>query len=192
MFIDIAIPSGNEEKFVERAKLLGAKGIIFLYDKDKKENLEAVEKLNSKDFKVYSAFLNKLSKKYDFFFSIGTRQDFENRKTSVIFDLEKQPKKDNFHYKSSGMNQVLAKLAKEKNICIGFNFNAVLRGKNKPLVLGRMMQNVVLCKKYKAKMLIASFAKKPNNLRFWKDLISFGVVLGMNQKEATGAVNRKL
>ncbi|MBC8500265.1 MAG: hypothetical protein ISS25_04665 [Nanoarchaeota archaeon] len=196
MFIDVAIPSGNEEEFIERAKKLGTNGIIFLYEKDKKENVEKVKKLNSKDFQVYSAILvkDKVSKKkYDFIFSKGSRAHFENKNIDVIFGLEEQFKKDNYHYRNSGLNHVLCVLAKEKKIIIAFSFNSVLNAKDKGLILGRMMQNVKLCKKYKVKTMIASFARKPSESRFWKDLISFGVVLGINPKEAKEAVlNRKV
>lgn len=193
MFIDIAFPFRNEKKFVERAKAMNCSGIIFVYEKDIKKNLETVKSLNSKDFKVYSAIIGKVSKKYDFVFSKGSRKDFENKKTSVVFALETGSGKDKHHYRSSGLNQVLCGLAKEKNILIAFSFNSVLKAKDKGLVIGRMMQNVKMCKKYCVKMAIASFAQKPEELRHWKDLVSFGIVIGMNAKEAKETVlNRKV
>jgi len=196
MFIDVVIPSGNEEEFIERAKKLGINGLIFLYGKDKKENVEKVKKLNSKDFQVYSAILVKdkvIKKKHNFVFSKGSRSHFENKNIDVIFGLEEQFKKDNYHYRNSGLNHVLCVLAKEKKIIIAFSFNSVLNAKDKGLILGRMMQNVFLCRKYKVKTMIASFVRKPFELRYWRDLVSFGVVLGMNPKEAKKALlNRKV
>lgn len=195
MFIDIAIPKGNEEKFIERAKKLETKGLIFLYKEHKKENLDKIKSLNSKEFPIYSAFLvkDKIYPKYDYYFSNGERKDFESKKTNMVFDLEIKFGKDKHHYRSSGLNQVLCGLAKEKDITIGFNFQVLLTSKKRDQVLGRMFQNIMLCKKYKNKILIASFAKKPNELRFWKDLISFGVVLGLSRNEAKQAVlNRKV
>lgn len=193
MFIDIAVPSGNEEEFIEKAKVLGTSGLIFLYEKDVKKNLEVIKKLNSKSFKVFSAIVDKLSSKYDYIFSKGERQFFENKKVDVIFGLEDNFRKDKLHYRSSGLNQVLCGLAKEKSISIGFDFNLVLESKNREVILGRMKQNVNMCRKYKVQMFIGSFARKPYQLRYWSDLVSFGIVLGMNPKTAKEAVlNRKV
>ncbi|MFH1771096.1 MAG: RNase P subunit p30 family protein [archaeon] len=193
MFIDIAIPSGNEEEFIEKAKALGTNGLIFLYEKDDKKNLEKIKKLTSKDFKVFSAVIDKMSPKYDFIFSKGERQYFENKKIDVIFNLENNFKKDKHHYRNSGLNQVLCSLAKENKITLGFNFNLILKSEDSEMMVGRMKQNVHMSKKYKVKMLIASFAKKPAELRYWSDLISFGIILGMNPKIAKDAVlNRKV
>ncbi|NQU98396.1 hypothetical protein HQ533_02930 [Candidatus Woesearchaeota archaeon] len=193
MFVDIVFPKGNEKEFIEKARVLGSSGIIFLYEKDDKKIFEKVKKLNPKNFKVYTGIVGKISKKYDHVFSKGSRQDFENKNVDIVFDLEKNPRKDSFHFRSSGLNQVLCSLAKENKIFVGFSFNSVLKAKDKGLVLGRMVQNVSLCKKYKVKMILASFASKPSELRYWKDLVSFGVTIGMNPEEAKVAVmNRKV
>ncbi|MFH1589156.1 MAG: RNase P subunit p30 family protein [archaeon] len=193
MFIDVAIPSGDEKEFIQASKKLGTSGIIFVYEKDDRNNLEEVKKLNSKNFKVLTAIVGKMSSKYDYAFSMGERKDFENKKTDVIFNLEKNSGRDKPHYRSSGLNQVLCKLAKEKNILIALNFNSVLKAKDRELMMGRMAQNIKICKKYKVELLIASFAKKPSELRYWSDLISFGIVLGLNSKQAKKAVlNRKV
>ena len=43
----------------------------------------------------------------------------------------------------------ICKLANKNKIAIGFNFNDILKSKNKGQLIGRMMQNAKLCKKYK-------------------------------------------
>ena len=50
-----------------------------------------------------------------------------------------------------------------------------------------MMQNVILCRKYKVKMLIFDLT----NERSKEELRSFGLVLGMTPGEAKEAVNFK-
>jgi len=195
MFIDVVFSSGNEEEFVAKAKTLGTSGLIFVYDKDEKSNLEIVKRLNSKNFPVFSALVvdNKFSSKYDFLFSKGSRNHFESKKTNIVFDLEETFKTDNLHFRNSGLNQVLSSLAHENKIFIGFDFSLLLNANKKGVILGRMIQNVSLCKKYKVKMLIASFARKPSEMRFWKDLISFGVTLSLSLKESKEAIfNRKI
>ncbi|MBU0471315.1 MAG: hypothetical protein KKF89_04730 [Nanoarchaeota archaeon] len=187
MFIDVCFPSGNEKEFVVQAKKLGCSGLIFVYNSLDKKVLETVKGLGSKDFKVFiGSFKN--GKGVDYLFSNGSREDFESKKVDVIFDLEQSLKNDKSHYRSSGLNQVLCSLANEKNIFIGLSFGSVLKSPDKCLVLGRMIQNVSLCNKYSVKLLIASFAEKPSELRYWKDLVSFGVVIGLNPKQAKEAV----
>ena len=51
------------------------------------------------------------------------------------------------------------------------------------------MQNIRLCRKYKVKMVLASFATDKFEMRDARDLISFGVCLGMNPGEAKKALN---
>ncbi len=200
MFIDVVIPKDNEKEFIKVAKKLDVGGIIFLYEKFDKEIKEKIEKLNSKDFKVYSGFLLKdlkhalkIKSNYDFIFSNGERSHFENKNVDIIIDLEDKNFRDATHFRNSGLNQVLAKLAKEKSILIGINFNLVLNNKNKELIIGRISQNIKLCRKYKLDMFLASFAKKPYELRYWNDLVSFGVTIGMHPSEAkTSISNRKV
>lgn len=189
MFIDVVRPDGNEEEFIDMAKKLGVKGLVFLHDKDSE-----VKDIDSKDVKIYSGVAGSVAKKkLDYRFSTGERAHFENKNTDVIFDIENSLKQDKTHYRNSGLNQVLCSLAKEKKILIGFNFNLLLNSKEKDVILGRMIQNVALCRKYKVKMLIASFARKPKEMRSHKDLISFGVVIGMGLKEAKNSVlNRNI
>lgn len=196
MFIDVVIPNKNEQEFIELACRLGIGGLIFLYDKGREGNLDRLKELKKEHIKVYSATLAKDSmskKKYDFLYSKGDRKHLESKKTDVVFEIEKGQKKDNYHYRNSGLNQVLCALAHDKEITVAFSFNSVLTSKTRSEVLGKMMQNAMLCKKYKVEMMIASFARKPAEMRFWKDLVSFGVTIGLSTIEAKNAVlNRKV
>ena len=117
------------------------------------------------------------------------RKIVENKQVDIFLSPEKTRTKDFMHYRDSGLNQVLCKLAKKNNIAIGFNFNEVLNSKNKPLLLGKMMQNVRLCRKYNVKMIIISGAKNHYELRYSQELASFGMCLGMNPGEAKKALN---
>ncbi|MEK6934700.1 MAG: RNase P subunit p30 family protein [Nanoarchaeota archaeon] len=130
----------------------------------------------------------------DFKIGIGgndniNRKIVENKNYDILLSPEKNRDKDFMHSRDSGLNQVLCKLAKKNDIAIGFNFNDVLISKNKWLILGKMMQNVRLCRKYKVKMIILSGAKNKNELRAAKDLSSFGNVLGMTPGEVKKALN---
>ena len=63
-------------------------------------------------------------------------------------------KKDRLKQRDSGLNQVLAKIAKKNNIKIGINLDEIInsKGKSKSEILGRIKQNIKLCNKNKLKM----------------------------------------
>ena len=119
------------------------------------------------------------------FFKNPDRNIFERKKSVVVYNLEEQ-KRDFIHFRNSGLNQVLCKLAKKNNIAVAFNFNLVLNNDemSRSQILGRMMQNVRFCRKYKVNTVIASFASKPEEMRSAHDLISFGISIGMHPKQA--------
>jgi len=112
-------------------------------------------------------------------------------KVDIIIGVELVSKKDSFHQRNSGLNQIICKLAKENKVAIGFSFSNVLNSKKRALILGRMMQNVKLCRKYKVKIICGSFAKNKKEMRDAKDLLSFCRVIGMDPGEAKKALNYK-
>ena len=118
--------------------------------------------------------------------SKNNRTVVENRKVDVLLSPERGVKKDSLHYRNSGLNQIICRLAQKNKIAIGFNFNDVLtsKGLKRARTIGRMMQNVKLCRKYKLRMVLGSFARDKWQMRSKNDLISFGIVLGMHPEEA--------
>jgi RNase P/RNase MRP subunit p30 len=111
------------------------------------------------------------------------RRALENKNTELLYGIEKFRIKDKLQYKDSGLNQVLCKLAKKNNIKIGISFNDVLNSKDtgRAKILGRMVQNVVFCNKYKVDVVVCSFANNMNELRGAKDLVAFGKLLGIRE-----------
>ena len=88
-------------------------------------------------------------------------------------------KKDFQKQRDSGFNQVLAKIAKEKNVAIGINFDEIIQASQyeKPKIIARLKQNIKLCNKNKLKMKF--IIQNPENQRDIYDLKSLGLVLGM-------------
>ena len=111
------------------------------------------------------------------------RKALENKDTDLVYGVEKFRAKDKMNQKDSGLNHVLCKLANKNKIKIGFSFSDVLNseGSKRSKILGRMIQNVELCNKYKVDMVVGSFAKNEYELRNSSDLIAFGRVLGMRK-----------
>lgn len=117
----------------------------------------------------------------------------EQKKIQYVTDLEDNEFKDNLNFANSGLNQVIAKIFSKNKISVCFNFNLVLNSSSleRAKVLRRMMQNVVLCRKYKVKMIIGSFARNEYELRSRDALKSFGLVIGMNPREAKDATSSR-
>src|SRR3989344_8855768 len=127
--------------------------------------------------------LNKYLKKNHF--NIATGGDYElnkiilnNKYVNLLIDSEPL-EKDFVHYRNSGLNQVLIKLAKKNNISIGFSLNRInnLNKLQKINLFGKIMQNIMLCNKYKVKLFIVNFINK-NEHKNINDLIALGMSLG--------------
>jgi len=88
------------------------------------------------------------------------RKILEKKQLDLMFNFEYSNYKDFIFYRNSGFNQVLAKLAKKRDIVIGFSFSKFKGCKNKYQILGRLQQNYLICKKYNVKTKIASLSKK--------------------------------
>jgi RNase P/RNase MRP subunit p30 len=100
----------------------------------------------------------------------------KNPKVDGIIGQESIHYKENTHQRHSGLNHILCRLASEKNKKVCFSFEDILTCKSKKqraMLLGRIRQNIKLCKKYKTTIITASFASDPNNLRPLKDIHHF-------------------
>ncbi|MCK9567990.1 hypothetical protein M0R72_03480 [Candidatus Pacearchaeota archaeon] len=93
----------------------------------------------------------------------------------LLLNMEKR--KDFQKQRNSGLNHVLAKLAKKKEIIIGINLDEIIKTseKEKARILARVKQNIQICNKNKLKM---KFISKENKRNIY-DLKSFGLILGM-------------
>jgi RNase P/RNase MRP subunit p30 len=194
--IDVVFPEKNEAKFISMAERLNYRSLCFVYDY--KKNLKRIKEVISSEqkktkVKLYFGFLadkkNILKAKQisDFVLvrSVGDDQYiFEKLKPDMIYDLELIASKDAMHFRVSGLNQVLCKFAFANKIIVGFSFNSILNAKNRVLILGRIMQNIRFCRKYKVNTCFASFARLPYEMRASNNLISFLIVLGMHMSKA--------
>ncbi len=188
MFQDICFPKNNEKEFVEVAKALSTKALIFVYpfkdmktfENKKKELTEIKEIRVDIGLLADEKSINKIQLISDYIFiSTATKSLIENKKSYVLFDFEKQDKNDFLHHRNSGLNHVMCQLMKEKEKILGISFSSLLNSKNKDVMLGRMQQNARFSKKYKLKTVFASFAQSPYELRAEHEIISFQKILGV-------------
>jgi RNase P/RNase MRP subunit p30 len=206
--IDIVIPNNNEEEFIAMAEELGYKGLCFLYSfndypsKQKKSEVNKIkicggvladnrniyeiknilEKQSFSGCRKNKAFSSELKEDKVFVAvrsSNNDREIMEKSKPDLIFSFEDIARKDFIHQRASGLNHILCKSAKENKVMIGFSLSSILNAENKNFVLGRMTQNIQLCRKFKVKTIVASFAQNPFEMRSAHDLITLFKILGL-------------
>jgi len=106
-----------------------------------------------------------------------SRKVIEKEPVNVLL-IKQKGRKDRQKQRDSGLNSVMAKIAKKKNIEIGIFLDEIMEshGKEKAVILSRIEQNVKLCKKEKLKM---KFISGEKNRRNDYDLKALGLILGM-------------
>jgi hypothetical protein len=167
---DYIIASGNEKEFVKMAEQLGYAELVFVGDAN----------LPKSRMKVTSS--KRIIKS-------NTQKDrgiIESKKADIIFEFEQERRKDSTHFRHAGLNQVLLKLMKQKKVAYGLSFAQLLHvsQEERAKIIGRMLQNIRLCRKYKVPVVVASFARKPSEMRDHKDLLAFARTLGLNDYKA--------
>ena len=179
--MDIVFPNGNEQEFIKMAEHLGITELVFAYSKLPPKPLPTTAKV-----KVRIAILaepkNVQATKRKAGFVItkasSTEQDrflFEKAKPDIIFELEQSQRPDGLFQRNSGLNHIMAALAAKNEMTVAFSFSSILNssGFRRAQIMGRMAQNLVLCRKYKVKTLFASFANSPLEMRSEHDLKAF-------------------
>src|SRR3989338_3231472 len=101
----------------------------------------------------------------------------EKTAVDIVLGVERIHPKDSVHYLRSGLDQVLCSLAAKRDIAFGFSFVEILNSMHRPKLLGRMMANIRLCKKYNVRMVFSTFASDPWELRSAADLKALWRVL---------------
>jgi len=128
---------------------------------------------------------------------IVSGNDAVNRLASDCWEIdligspEMHEEKDFMHQMNSGIDYVIARACAEKGIAVELSFSNVLdsSGRKRSQILARMTQNVSICRDCGCDILITSGARDKYGLRSPRDLIAFGVILGMTTEEAKAAVS---
>ena len=189
--IDIVVPNNNEMEFIAIAEKLGFKGLCFLYDVNDYLAKRKIENKKNK-IKIYNGVLvnskniGKIKTKLKdagVFIAIKSsnndRDVIEKSNVSMIFSLEDELRKDFIHQRASGLNHIMCNLAKQNDVIIGFSIKSILNSEKKHIILGRIAQNIKICRKFKTKTIVASFAEKPFEMRSMHDITSLFGFLGL-------------
>ena len=91
------------------------------------------------------------------------RKILENKKVNILLSPEHGYKKDKLKQRDSGLNHILCRIAQQNSISIGIDFQEILNKRDegkKQLAehLARIMQNIKLCRKSKARMILMNTA----------------------------------
>lgn len=111
------------------------------------------------------------------------RKILETKNVSMLLSPEYHNRKDKLKQRDSGLNEILARLAKENEIVIGIDMGGIKKSdkKEKAIILSRIMQNIMLCKK--AGCVIKLLGKYDK-----KNAFSFFLTLGASTPQAKIAV----
>ena len=150
----------------------------FLLDMDEKEARRTIEFLKQKDKTKKIAI-------------IGGEDEFNRRaletlKIDYLVSPENNHGKDSLKQRASGFNQVLAEIAKKKNISIIFSLsliNSVTDKKQRAILLSRIIQNIKVCRKSDCPVKFATFAKNEEELMDEKQVQAIGFSLGMSSQQ---------
>ncbi|MFW5746516.1 MAG: RNase P subunit p30 family protein [Nanoarchaeota archaeon] len=204
-FIDVVFPSENETAFCKRACQLGTTYVCFVYEfgtdlKKARKRLDSLDVITAVlglkvPYTITPQQAAKLRQQGILLFHQADPQHLrhviDRRRADIIYHLEATGRKEYTHHRNSGMNQVIAKILKDKDLLWGISFEAMLTSmrNDRAHVFGRIMQNMKLQKKYGFSSTLASFATHPDHMRARGDLQSILIALGADQKRAKEAIN---
>lgn len=122
--------------------------------------------------------------------NIYNRRVLETMNINYLVSPEVSDKKDNLKQRDSGLNHVLAKIAKKKNVSILINFNQIknLNDRDKINVIQRLIQNIKICRKSNCSLKVASFANNPSGILTPLQRQEFLISLGASTKQAKDSV----
>jgi hypothetical protein len=191
--IDLVAPKGNEYALIARAEQLGYTGLVLVYPrKDLPRELPA-SKLKLQTAAIVSA--QEAQRRHGTGICLVMAERDKERAAieagpAVVFGLERTQPKDGLHARNSGLNQVLAAIAKRKGVAIGIALSWLLAetGAERARLLGRISQNILICRKSGARMALASGACTPDGMRSPHDLMALGRVLGMTPEESKASL----
>lgn len=87
---------------------------------------------------------------------IFNRKMLEYGKFDILLSVEKGNRKNKVRQEDSGLNHILAKIASKNKIAIGIDLDEIskLEKKEKSSRLSKIIQNIKICRKFKAKIAV--------------------------------------
>ena len=114
------------------------------------------------------------------------------RGVEILLSPERGSTKDALRWKHSGLDEASATDLQRWHIAVGFAVHELVIERDhhrRALLMGKMMQNVKICRAYKIPMILCSLAQNRWQLCSCEDLRSLGRLLGMTGAEVNAALN---
>ncbi|MFO8015538.1 MAG: RNase P subunit p30 family protein [Candidatus Woesearchaeota archaeon] len=189
--IDVIRPRNNEKDLISMAEKLGYSGLCFLYDRPDRKTRDLVAGLQkSTGLKLYIGS-GRASPNADLVFTDindkNPRQAMEDGNVDAVHGFEKIRARDRTNQRISGLDTVLCRIAAQKGkiYCVDFGSMIGMSGSARANAMGKLRQNLMLCRKYRIRVAIASFASGPMMMRNPLDLSAFLAVLGYDEGRKT-------
>lgn len=169
---------------------------VYALNEIKKEKDYDAALIKTDSIDMLRRMIDKASNFFPAILVIGTddrinRVVLESKKPTILVSPEYNRKYDYMDRRNSGLNQVLCKIARDNKKTIIINFQDVLQAEDekKAILIGRIMQNIDLCRKYNVKLRIATFSDAKDRMFSSHDLKSFCAALGMGTSHLKEAVS---
>ena len=193
------IRAKNVKDFIPFAEKLGWKGIGIIIDYKDLEGLKKIKKtiknldiafgieIEPKRASSLKRHVLKIRKEVELVLVSGGDLDI-NRKAleTPEVDILTHPWGSLNNLRSDpGINHISARLAKENNVAISFNFGDLIHSyqRKRTALFQNYLGAAKLIKKYKSPFVITSGALSPWDMRSPSDLFSFGKILGLGDRE---------
>jgi len=175
-----------EKKLTEKfEKVLFVKEVSTIEEikKEEKKNYDVVL-IKNENVKMLRRMIEKAANYFDVFV-LGVNDQvnriaLEHRKVKALVSPEYGRKHDYIDYRNSGLNHVLCKIANNNNKTIIENFSDFLEkdNKEKATLLGRILQNARLCRKYKVNFTVGLFVSdetslRPHDLKYFQRILNY-------------------
>ena len=113
------------------------------------------------------------------------RKAVENKNVDIRLNPHQLRGKDHLHYRRSGLNHVLCRLAHKNHVAVAFSFDSL----QDSFDFGRVRQNISLCRKYNVSLYFFSLASSSSTLHSASDVLSLLRHLGMSPGDAQEALS---
>lgn len=163
---DFVFADDGQEGFIAMAKKLNYTELVLISTKKLAEQ-RVLELKNGCDIELI--FMQKSE------FGLGTKLTQVSRSVKWIYDNEFEEDRDFIHQRRGGLNHVIAKDLVKKNVGVIFDYGGLQNLKNWRLcqIIGRMKQNMIVCRKFGVKYEVVSMAKDVLQMRDVKDVTCF-------------------
>ena len=185
--IDVVLSQQQEKAYADLARTLDWKDVLFLSTKAKPKPAPPSAGLQGMLTKAQDV---KKRKTEGLFVAVkADPADFRSaleQGPDLVFGMESMVPRDPLHARASGLNHVLCAIAKRKGTLVGLDVGMLLNATqvHRAQLLGRAVQNIALCKKYRVPVVIASFARQPWQMRSPHDLLALAELLGLTREQA--------